>query len=386
MLALQTVSEENKMMQVQQKQAPKIRNLLDISNSLYQDLLGYKLEQTSLQQVSESQWKEFALNKGLNPNSSGIYLPRNQTAVIQEENPLSLFHEYFGHGLYCEQSLSGKKLVDLERKLLEEEKQEFNGKQFTLEDVKRFRKNNLTFQELEEFRKQNLAKYEIFAIWTEYLLFEKFNLRDMFEEKYDSLLKPEKETIDSIINFSKQYGNLATFYAQGLARRTTPERVRKLLEDIYGDKLNRVKFASLYGSRKEFSDIDVFIVGEDLEEIQTDWIDVRVEGNIKFENRVRFLDGSLVCPLFDAECILGDREYFETMKNQFKNSPITEEAIKHNSKMSKEQRRRAIEYPESSEERIQGLAYSKSYLRNALALKQGKRKLTKESILCGVRE
>jgi len=80
-------------------------------------------------------------------------LPRNQTAVVQEQNSLSLFHEYFGHGLYSEQSLSGRKLVDLEKRLLEEEKQEFSSGKFTLEDVQKFRNANLTFQELDKFRK-----------------------------------------------------------------------------------------------------------------------------------------------------------------------------------------------------------------------------------------
>ena len=89
------------------QQRAEVRSLelltyLETSDQFYQDLLGYKPEQTSLQYVPENQWNEFAQQRGLNPNSSGIYLPRNQTAVIQEENPLSLFHEYFGHGLYCE--------------------------------------------------------------------------------------------------------------------------------------------------------------------------------------------------------------------------------------------------------------------------------------------
>ena len=195
-----------KMMQFQ-TQAPQIRTLLDSSNQFYQDLLGYKPEKTTLQQIPNTKWNEFAQTRGLNPNSSGIYLPRSQTAVIQEENPLSLFHEYFGHGLYCEQSLQGRKLVKLERKLLEKEKDNFQGRQFTLENLQKFRQQNQTFQELDKFRKQNLAQYELFAIWTEYLLSGEFNLKDEFEMKYDSFLREEKEAVDSVINFSQKYGN-----------------------------------------------------------------------------------------------------------------------------------------------------------------------------------
>jgi len=59
---------------------------------------------------------------------------------IKGENPLTLFHEYFGHGLFCERTQIGQRLVNLEKELLKEEQQEFDGKEFTLEDLKKFRK------------------------------------------------------------------------------------------------------------------------------------------------------------------------------------------------------------------------------------------------------
>ena len=129
-----------------------LQDYLETSNQFYQNLLGYKPEQTSLQQIPENQWTAFTQQFNLNSDSTGIYLPRNQTAVVQEDNTLSLFHEYFGHGLYCEQSLTGIKLVDLEKKLLEEEKGEFEKRQFSLEELKDFRRQNQTFQELNNFK------------------------------------------------------------------------------------------------------------------------------------------------------------------------------------------------------------------------------------------
>ena len=198
-----------------QTQAQTKRIFLEASNSFYQNLLGYKPEKTSLQQIPEKQWNEFTLKLGLNSDSSGIYFPRNQTAAIRDENPLSLFHEYFGHGLYCEKSLEGKKLVDLEKKLLKEEK-EFFSKKFNLKDLQKFRERNQTFQELESFKQVNFGRYELFAIWTEYLLSEEFNLRSAFEIRYDSLSIKERELVDSVINFSEKYGNLASFYVQGM--------------------------------------------------------------------------------------------------------------------------------------------------------------------------
>lgn len=356
--------------------------LLDSSNQFYKDLLGYKPEQTFLQQIPESRWSEFATQRGLNPNSSGIYLPRNQTAVIQEQNPLSLFHEYFGHGLYSEQSLSGRKLVDLEKKLLEEEKQEFSNSKFTLEDIQRFRQNNRTFQELDEFRKQNLLQYEAFAIWTEYLLSGEYGLKDLFGRKYDSLQGQEKGAVDSAINFSEQYGNSATFYASGLARKTAPEKVKKLLEEVYRDKLEDVRFALLYGSKKEFSDIDVFMVGNGIpNEAHSDWLDVKCKSHKEFNIGLKNFDVRILTPLMNGEFIFGDRNYFDQAKQQIQNQAISEEAIKHNLKWSSRMQRLMNENSEDDFLRNKFEGYSQTYLANALALRQGLKLFSKEDLL-----
>ncbi len=369
------------MMGKQIKPNIKTKHILDSSNQFYQDLLGYKPEQTSLKSISENQWNEFAQIRGLNPNSSGIYLPRNQTAVIQEQNPLSLFHEYFGHGLYCEQSSTGRKLVDLEKKLLEEEKEEFCKGKFNLEDVQKFRERSKTFQELNKFRKQNLLQYETFAIWTEYLLSEEQRLNDLFGRKYASFSGQEKEAVDSAINFSEQYGNLATFYASGLARRTTPERVNILLRDLYKDKLQDVNFALLYGSRKDFSDIDVFIVGSGTpNEAHSDWLDVKYKSHKEFKKGLRNFDVRIMTPLINGKLIFGNKHYFEQAKQQVLSQPVTEEAIKHNLKWSFRMQRLRDENSQDNFLRNKFEGYSQTYLANASALRQGLRLFKKEDL------
>jgi len=296
------------MMQVL-KQAPKTKHLLDSSNDFYQDLLGYKPEQTSLEQIPENQWIKFTRERGLNSNSPGIYFPRNQSAVIKEENPLSLFHEYFGHGLYCEQNLTGRRLVDLERKLLEEEKQEFQGRQFILEDIQKFRQQNKTFQELDELRKQNLGVYELFAIWTEYLLSDKHGLKDEFGMKYDSLRGQEKESVDSAINFSEQYGNLATFYEFGLGKVQDKERLLKLSKEIFNGKLDETNLILHFGSGKPFSDIDFFIISNKIEPSYCDWLDIRAYKPEDAEEKIKLLDSRVTDPIIVGSLIFGNKEY-----------------------------------------------------------------------------
>ncbi len=359
----------------------KTEYLLETSNQFYQDLLGYKPEQTSLKSVPEKQWNEFVIQRGLNPNSSGIYLPRNQTAVIQQDNPLSLFHEYFGHGLYCEQSLSGRKLVDLEKKLLEEEKQEFSKGKFTLEDVQKFRQGNLIFQELDEFRKQNLLQYETFAIWTEHLLSGENGLRDLFGRKYDSLERQEKEFVESAINFSEQYGNLATFYASGLARRTTEERVKNLLTGMCKEKLDSIKSGVLFGSRKPFSDIDIYLVSDKIEQFSSDWIDTRVHTQKRFEEGLRNFDLRVTDPIFSGGFIFGDKDYFEKSKQQVLSQPISEEAIIYNFQKSEDYRNFSKEEFDLCDQVVNQKSYVQSYLSNALVLRKGLRLFTKEDLL-----
>jgi len=225
-------------------------------------------------------------------------------------------------------------------------------------------------------------QYETFAIWTEYLLSGEHNLRDLFGIKYGPLQGKEKEAVDSVINFSEQYGNLATFYASGLARKTTPERVRRLLRGIYGDKLKDVRFALLYGSRKEFSDIDVFMVGRGTpNEAHSDWLDVKYKSYKEFNLGLKNFDVRILTPLMNGELILGDRNYFEKLKKQILSQPITEEAIKHNFKWSSRMESLRDENLENDFLRNKFEGYSQTYLANALALRKGLRLFSKDDLL-----
>ncbi len=363
-------------------QAPLLENILDVSNSFYLDTLGYKPERTSLQELPKESWSNLANERGLNTNSSGVYFPRNQLAVIKQENPLSLFHEYFGHGLYCEQSLDGRKLVELEKKLLEKEKNRFNGYEFTLKELQEFRIENPTFQELNRFKEENLGKYELFALWTEYLLSKENNMLGDFERRYDNFSRKDKEVIDSTINFSESYGNLAAFYAQGMSKIMTKDRVTKLIKDIYKKDLDKIKFALVYGSKKPFSDIDVFMVGKGAPiESHTDWLDAKYKNTVEFQNGLRNFDVRISVPLMNGEFLFGDEEYFEKSKQKILSQPITEKSIKYNLRWSSRMQRLKEENQENEFLRKKFKGYSLTYINNALALRKGKRIFTKEGLL-----
>lgn len=355
--------------------------LLDISNKFYNDRLGYKPENTKLIQIPRKNWTKYTIQNDLNPNSSGVYLPRNQTAIVQENEPLSLFHEYFGHGMYCEYSQTGRLLVSLEKKLLYEETEAFTNRKFSRDELIKFRLQNNTFQKINRLQKENLTQYELFAIWTEYLLSVEYDMREDFAKKYDSVDMHVKQAIDNIINYSLQYGNLATFYENGLLRKTTAERVKHLLTEIYGENtVNQSKLIILTGSRKPFSDIDIFVSSNHFQSVKNDWLDMIAFNEKDFERRVRLFEIQVTHPIVAGEFVAGDFDYFNEKRRQLQLQPITEEAIEHNFYRARKNEKYAEECEAYSTDWKASLSYAKTYLANALMLKGGKRLLTKEEL------
>lgn len=358
-----------------------LRNLLETSNSFYQDLLGYKPEQTSLQEVSKSKLKKFAEQRELDVNSFGIYLPRNQTAIIQEGNLLSLFHEYFGHGLYCEQSLTGRELVDLERRLLKEEKEFFNEKKFIKEDLDNFRKENETFKYLINFKENNLGIYEGFAIFTEYFLSKNFGLKNLFEEKYENLNGNFGKYVNDMISFNNGFGDLATFFAFGLSKVQDQKRLLRLAQDIFGRKLERTRLVLHFGSGNPFSDIDLFIVSSDISSTYDPWLDVRAYKYQDMTGGIKVLNPMITDPIVVGRLVFGDEGYLEELRRKILVQPITEEAIRFNLREYETEKKRSKD--ESLGEYLQdkNLRSAKTFLTNSFALKNGHKLLTVKELV-----
>ena len=356
--------------------SPELNNLIEVSFQIYSNLLGYSIEQTSLKVLNKNKWENFCNEYHLDFDSKGIYLPRNQTAIIPKNNELSLFHEYFGHGLYCEQSLTGRRLVELEKKLLEEEKEFFDGRNFTKEDLKNFRKENKTFNYLNNFRKENLGIYEEFAVFSEYFLSKKFKLNMLFERKYKKLNRDFRDYIGKIISFNEKFGDLATFYEFGLGKIQDKERLLKLSKDIFNSKLNETNLILHFGSGKPFSDIDFFIISNNIEPFYCDWLDIRAYKPEDAEEKIRLLDSRVTDPIIFGSLIFGNEEYLSKLKEKVLAQPITEEAIKYNLEMAEYSKKRYLDSSLEKTLQAKNLKSSKIYLANALALKNGEKLLT----------
>ncbi len=359
-------------------------NIVHQTSQHYQQLLNIKPRRTKLQILLRDEWQNFCQRFNLNHDSEGIFLSRNLTAyLLQDSNvlPLNLFHEYFGHGLYCEYSKQGKVIERLEKRLITEERRNFKKKQFTLEELLKFRKQNQIFRLLQKEREKNLGLYETFAIWTEYYLSEFFKIKDKFEEKYKDTPKEVKDNLEKLLNFQQNYGGLALFYEIGIPKYYDVNKIKNLLEDIFKDKISSARLIVLYGSRKPYSDIDLFVVSNKIKDFKNEWLDIYSLTPKEFEYSVSVFRISVTDPLLTGELALGDKDYFEQKRRQLEEQPITQEAIYYNLIKSKEQKILVKQFPSNSREYVTGMSYSETYLKNALALKQGKRKLTRDSLI-----
>jgi hypothetical protein len=352
-------------------------------NKHYQELLGFYPRRTWLSSMNAAQWKEYCNRSRLNSESEGIFTPRNMTAYVLESSgnkELSIFHEYFGHALFFEYSKKGKILDKLERRLQKDETKEFKGKSFSFEELQEFRKADVNFTALQKEKEKNIGLYETFAIWTENYLSEKLGINDKFEAKYRNA-DGIKKNLNEFLEFQEKYGELALFYEIGMPKYYNKDKIKGLISNLFKEDAESAKIILLYGSKRPYSDIDLFTVSDPIKRSSNDWLDVYSVSKEEFEYKLRNFDVSVTDPILTGEFIAGDRQYLESKKLQLMNQPITESAIYYNLMKSREQRVLGSMYLTSSKESSVGGSYGKTYFKNAFFLKQGIRKLTKKEII-----
>lgn len=123
----------------------------------------------------------------------GTYLPRTLSAHLKQETPflqLNMFHEYLGHGSFCEHSRIGKKIVQYEQELAEIEKQILGANKlpenvrFKLDRLNpHFRDYAMLRQEFDDFARKNHNHYEGFAYWIEHYLAKIYGMSNLSDEK-----------------------------------------------------------------------------------------------------------------------------------------------------------------------------------------------------------
>ncbi len=186
----------------------------------YLNLLGYKPQRSGIFLYDSNNWAEFRKSLNLDSRAEGAYLPRNLTShIFNNKNlELSFFHEHFGHGLFYEYAYGGRNIVRLEKKLATEEKAYFRETRWDFEEVIKFRESNSTSRIIRSLNEETYNLFELFAIWTEKNLSEKFGNPEQFNRKYDSLSPDWKDAVSELTDTGNKFGELALFYSCGFAK------------------------------------------------------------------------------------------------------------------------------------------------------------------------
>lgn len=208
--------------------------LLSECSEILESEFGITPESSTYNLYSEEEWRDFLAKTNSDEESLGVYLPRSQSAHLKEDSeflPVNLIHEYFGHGLFCEYSSIGRKIVALEQQLAETEKKMLGLEQFpenshfTIDETNPyFEEYKNQREELAEFLGQNIQYYEGFAMWLEGYLAHSTGHGALFDRKMSEVVHPDyKRLFEQFKSFEEQYGRFTIFGICTVRRKTTPE-------------------------------------------------------------------------------------------------------------------------------------------------------------------
>jgi hypothetical protein len=278
---------------------------------------------------------------GLASESDGVFLPPHLAAhVNRDARPeLAILHEYFGHGLYCEYAKQAQALVAGEKTPL-------------LEDIA-----------------------ESVAVWIEDKLATAIGLHDAFNAKYGSNRSPAQRMEDA-------YGHHVVWFSHGFPKHYDAALLDTVLTRVLGAPYERVRVALLFGSRKPYSDIDLYLVTDDpIPEFANHWLDLHVRTPAVVEQGITLLDATVTHPLLTGDVIRGDSRYINSLRKRIAATPITPAAIQLALNQAAAHRADAMQYPAESEN--QRLCRRSERIHTTLAheLANGRRTLTADELL-----
>ena len=130
--------------------------------------LGFELKKSMLAIYSPEKWVEFCQQYDFDSEKTGLYVPSAHLACIRRDNPFllsTIYHEYLGHGTFCEHSRKGQEIIIIEQ----------NGQD-----------GNAYLQEKTEpigLLDLNFQIYEAYAVWIERLICISLGDEDLWEQK-----------------------------------------------------------------------------------------------------------------------------------------------------------------------------------------------------------
>jgi len=337
----------------------------DINNHFF-NKFKFQIEKSVLKQYDAKSWQKFCRQLELN-DAEGAYLLCDYSAHLLAETKYfhqNLYHEYFGHGLFVEHSLIGKKLKNLETRAIIETESFDSDKDYACQELSGY------FNNYQEF-------FEGFALWIEYYL-SRFNHElETFNDKFSRLNRKKQLLLEKFRLYEEKYNDYSLVYSCALPKHYNPEILETILHNIF--EKNSIKFALVYGSRKPYSDIDIFMVSNN-KPLFLGWLDVYSVDNEHFTYLTNMLDIYVTEALFTGTFITGDRNYYNKVKAKILDLNITTEQINFNLKQSKLAGISASKHLYGSKLYNQYLSYKISYLVNAKLLSQNRKALTLKNL------
>jgi len=345
-----------------------LNTILNEAKEIIKSEFNLEIEKSQLKLYSEKQWSEFCEINKFNKYSEGLYAPQSYSAYVNASSPAlisNIFHEYFGHGLFCEHSQIGKDLTQIIENL-------GNEKEFLFNQVP----NTQYFG----FANQNIANYEGFALWLESFLCNKTDNNKIWKQKKETLPQNYNSIFETFKNIEEKMGQFAFMSQLGFPKYYDSEKTVELMQQFYGNNFSNIDHIILYGSQKPESDIDLFIISENASNnFFNGWLDIYELNREDFKFLLNNLDISVTDPLFSGELVYGDRNQLERIKQQILNQKITTEAINHNFRRSVEQENYLLTLSTTRDKNnCQG--YIESYRKNSERLKKNKKCLTLDNL------
>tara|TARA_Y100000034_G_C6856021_1_gene389017 strand:+ start:112 stop:1419 length:1308 start_codon:yes stop_codon:yes gene_type:complete len=301
----------------------------------------------------------------------GFFQPRLLRAnvgMVPESTLLTReIHEYLGHGSYCEHARNGRRIVRYEQELSYLEKHligrkldedvrvgiRIGNKRELIESdpnncVLYVDRDNFWLQQYlrvqEEYRcffRENLLSYEGFAVWLEEFLLKRLDREDIWLLRQEEIRNTEYELFFREFKKEEESGLLSLIYKVGFPKQFDKESVLRVVNEHLN--LDDLSLLILYGSKREYGDIDLLVVGKG-ERVYTEDLDILCVSEEEFVRRLKLRDIELTEPLFTGKVVFGSRERVEGLKKEILEGEFSEEAFNHLERKALEAYSYAVEY------------------------------------------
>ncbi|MGB9748835.1 MAG: hypothetical protein ACP5OZ_04095 [Candidatus Woesearchaeota archaeon] len=276
--------------------------------------LNLELKKSKLLLYSKENWSKFLEKNNLDKTIEGIYIPKEYSAIVCEQSKFlipEILHNYFGHGLFIENSRLGRKTLEIQKDAGQEEFKEFF---YCKKDEN---EKNLGISS------NNYENYEGFALWIEKFLCLKTRNYNVWKERKDALSKQSQELLKTFENsyyVLTKFGFLAQL---GFPAKYSKEKLLEYLRNTYGTGFSKIKLILSSDYIKNESELERkinLIIFSNNPSLETDngWIKISEfnaseieEGicSIPLEKRLK-----IKVALENPHILLGENSYVEKLK------------------------------------------------------------------------